>query len=35
VEDEDLEGKHATVVLVDKQDGLVAQVETVIGGQSK
>jgi hypothetical protein len=32
VEDEDLEGSDAAVVLVDEHGGLVAQVATVIGG---
>lgn len=32
VEDEDLEGRDATVVLVDKEGTPVAQISTVIGG---
>ena len=32
VENEDLDGKDATVVLIDENGGLVAQVTTVIGG---
>ena len=32
VEDEDLEGREATLVLIDANGSLVAQVATVIGG---
>jgi hypothetical protein len=32
VENEDLEGRAATLVLLDAQGGLVAQAATVIGG---
>jgi hypothetical protein len=32
IEDEDLEGKSATVVILDENDTLIAQVPTVIGG---
>jgi hypothetical protein len=35
VENEDLEGQDATLVLIDANDGLVAQVATVIGGGNK
>jgi hypothetical protein len=35
VENEDLEGSYATVVLIDEDGGLVAQVATVIGGDEK
>ena len=35
VEDEDLEGREATVVLIDSNGGLVAQLVTVIGGGSQ
>ena len=33
VEDEDMEGQNATVVLLDVNDALVAQVNTIIGGE--
>lgn len=33
VETEELQGKKAVIVLLDEQDGLVAQTETVIGGE--
>ena len=32
VEDEDMEGREATVVLIDANGSLVAQIATVIGG---
>ncbi|NMC34453.1 MAG: hypothetical protein GYA36_18680, partial [Veillonellaceae bacterium] len=32
IEDEDLEGRDATVVLIDKEGTPVAQISTVIGG---
>lgn len=32
VENEDLEGKNATLVLLDEKDNLIAQAETIIGG---
>lgn len=35
VEDEDLEGREATVVLIDANGGLVVQLVTVIGGDSQ
>jgi hypothetical protein len=34
VEDEDMEGHEATVVLIDENGSLVAQIATVIGGGS-
>jgi len=35
VENEELEGKDATIVLLDPDGGLVAQIQTIIGGGSK